>query len=242
MRLEQRGDEPEREPASHTSHKKESTVRRSTELDDLSRRAAGEFADRARRAGLVDVGYTTMDTPVGRLLVATTRNGLVRLAFPEEPEDVVLEELAATLSPRVIDSPDMTEAVRRKLDAYFEGRGGALRTRVDWALTPPGFFRKVLEVTARIPFGSVSTYGQVAKLAGSPRAARAAGNALHENPIPIVVPCHRVVPSSGGIGRYGGQEWRKAFLLGLEGATAGDGDGGSTASEARVVRAPPDGR
>jgi methylated-DNA-[protein]-cysteine S-methyltransferase len=227
MRLQQRGDEPQLPP---NSHRKNSRVRPTAELDELSRRAAIEFAGRARRAGLVDVGYTTMDTPVGRLLVATTRNGLVRLAFPEEPEDVVLEELAATLSPRVIDSSTMTDGVRRQLDAYFDGRGRGLRTRVDWTLTPPGFFRKVLEVTARIPFGSVSTYGQVAKLAGSPRAARAAGNALHENPIPIVVPCHRVVPTSGGIGRYGGQEWRKAFLLRLEGATAEEGDNASSTS------------
>jgi methylated-DNA-[protein]-cysteine S-methyltransferase len=227
MRLQQRGDEPQLPP---NSHRKNSRVRPTAELDELSRRAAIEFAGRARRAGLVDVGYTTMDTPVGRLLVATTRNGLVRLAFPEEPEDVVLQELAATLSPRVIDSSTMTDGVRRQLDAYFDGRGRGLRTRVDWTLTPPGFFRKVLEVTARIPFGSVSTYGQVAKLAGSPRAARAAGNALHENPIPIVVPCHRVVPTSGGIGRYGGQEWRKAFLLRLEGATAEEGDNASSKS------------
>jgi methylated-DNA-[protein]-cysteine S-methyltransferase len=230
MRLEQRRGEPDK------PHKKESALRRTAELEEASRRAAADFVRRARRSGLVDVGYTTMDTPVGRLLVATTRDGLVRLAFPEEPEEVVLEELAEMLSPRVIASPQMTEGVRRQLDAYFEGRGRGLRTRVDWALTPPGFFRKVLEVTARIPFGSVSTYGQVAKLAGSPRAARAAGNALHENPIPIVVPCHRVVPSSGGIGQYGGQEWRKAFLLRLEGATGGSE--GSTAGEASVARTP----
>lgn len=193
-------------------------MRRTAELDDLSRRAAVEFAGRARRAGLVDVGYTTMDTPVGRLLVATTRNGLVRLAFPEEPEDDVLEELAATLSPRVIASPNMTDGVRRQLDAYFEGRRRSFAVPIDWAFVPQGFFRRVLEATARIPFGSVSTYGTVARQAGSPRAARAAGNALHENPVPIVVPCHRVVPASGGIGQYGGEEWRKAWLLRLEGA------------------------
>jgi methylated-DNA-[protein]-cysteine S-methyltransferase len=113
----------------------------------------------------------------------------------------------------------MTESVRRQLDDYFEGRRRGFRTSVDWALVPQGLFRRVLEETARIPFGSVSTYGDVAKRAGSPRAARAAGNALHDNPVPIVVPCHRVVPSSGGIGKYGGEEWRKAFLLKLEGAT-----------------------
>jgi methylated-DNA-[protein]-cysteine S-methyltransferase len=217
---------------------RELTMERTDELEDASRRAASAFAARARRAGLVDVGYATMDTPVGRLLVATTRNGLVRLAFPEEPEEAFLEELAV-VSPRVLSSPQMTETVRRQLDAYFAGRTRGLRTKVDWSLTPPGFFRRVLEVTARIPFGSVSTYGDVAKLAGSPRAARAAGNALHINPVPIVVPCHRVVPSSGGIGRYGGQEWRKAFLLRLEGAVAGGGD--STASDASAVRTPQNG-
>lgn len=189
-------------------------------LEVASRRAADEFVRRARRAGLVDVGYASVETPLGRLLVASTREGLVRLAFPEEREDDVLDELSEALSPRVLESASMTESVRRQLDAYFDGRLHGFRAKVDWALTPPGFFRRVLEATARIPFGSVSTYGSVAKVAGSPRAARAAGNALHDNPIPIVVPCHRVVPSVGGIGKYGGQEWRKQFLLQLEGAVA----------------------
>jgi methylated-DNA-[protein]-cysteine S-methyltransferase len=189
-------------------------------LEAASRAASEAFVDRAKRSGLVDVGYTSIDTPVGRLLLATTREGLVRLAFPEEPEDHVLEDLAGSISPRVLESSRMTDGVRRQLDAYFEGRTKRFRTAVDWRLVPQGFFRRVLEETARIPFGAVSTYGTVAKMAGSPRAARAAGNALHENPVPIVVPCHRVVPSSGGIGKYGGQEWRKAFLLRLEGAVA----------------------
>jgi len=187
---------------------------------DAADAAAARFEARAKRHGLIDVGYASMDTPVGRLLVAVTREGLVRLAFPEESEDHVVEELASALSPRVMASPKMTDQVRRQLDTYFAGRVRAFRTRVDWSLIPGGFFRRVLEETARIPFGAVSTYGTVAKLAGSPRAARAAGNALHENPVPIVVPCHRVVPASGGIGQYGGQEWRKAFLLKLEGAIA----------------------
>jgi methylated-DNA-[protein]-cysteine S-methyltransferase len=189
-------------------------------LEAASLRAAENVVRRARRAGLVDIGYASVETPVGRLLVASTRGGIVRLAFPEEREDDVLDELAAALSPRVLESESMTDAVRRQLDAYFEGRLRGFRAKVDWALTPPGFFRRVLEATARIPFGSVSTYGTVAKVAGSPRAARAAGNALHDNPIPIVVPCHRVVPSVGGIGKYGGQEWRKQYLLQLEGVVA----------------------
>ncbi|MGH2637304.1 MAG: methylated-DNA--[protein]-cysteine S-methyltransferase [Actinomycetota bacterium] len=190
------------------------------ELETASRRAAEGVAARARRSGLVDVGYTTVDSPVGHLLVAMTRDGLVRVEFAEGSADRVLEELAADLSPRVLESAAMTDPVRRQLDAYFEGRLRRFRTKIDWSLVGPGFFRRVLEATARIPFGAVSTYGNVAKIAGSPRAARAAGNALHDNPVPIVVPCHRVVPSSGGIGKYGGDEWRKAFLLRLEGATA----------------------
>jgi methylated-DNA-[protein]-cysteine S-methyltransferase len=190
----------------------------SDELEAASRRAVEAVSARARRAGLVDVGYATLDSPVGRILVATTRQGLVRVEFAQGSEDRVLEDLAASLSPRVLESARMTDGIRRQLDAYFAGRVHAFRTRIDWSLTSPGFFRRVLEATARIPFGSVSTYGTIAKVAGSPRAARAAGNALHDNPVPIVVPCHRVVPSSGGIGKYGGEEWRKAFLLRLEGA------------------------
>jgi methylated-DNA-[protein]-cysteine S-methyltransferase len=197
----------------------EMKVRWNDELERASRDAADAMVAKARRSGLIDVGYATLDTPIGRLLVATTSRGLVRLAFPEETEEHVLEELAAALSPRVLESPAMTDVVRRQLERYFEGRVHAFRTRIDWSLISAGFFRRVLEETARIPFGSVSTYGEMAKRAGSPRAARAAGNALHDNPVPIVVPCHRVVPSSGGIGKYGGQEWRKAFLLDLEGAT-----------------------
>lgn len=191
---------------------------RSRELDAASHRAAEAAVSRARRAGLVDVGYATVDSPIGRLLIAGTKAGLVRIAYADEPFDDVLDELAGALSPRVLESPAMTDAARRELDQYFDGRVRTFRTRIDWSLCSPGFFRRVLEATARIPFGAVSTYGTVAKIAGSPRAARAAGNALHDNPVPIVVPCHRVVPSSGGIGKYGGQEWRKAFLLRLEGA------------------------
>lgn len=193
---------------------------RTGDVEDASGRAAELVTARAARAGLVDVAYTTADTPVGVLILATTRTGLVRLAFPEEGLDHVLEDLAASLSPRVLENPRMTDPVRRELDAYFEGRRHTFRAAIDWSLISGRFSRRVLEETARIPFGSVSTYGDVAGRAGSPRAARAAGNALHDNPVPIVVPCHRVVPSSGGIGKYGGNEWRKAYLLRLEGALA----------------------
>jgi methylated-DNA-[protein]-cysteine S-methyltransferase len=191
---------------------------RQADVEDASRLAAQAVVEAARRSGLEDVAVATVDSPVGTLLVAGTRHGLVRVAYPDEPRDVVLEELAEMLSPRILEDAGALDMARRELEQYFEGRRNGFDIRLDWAMAPTGFSRKVLEVTARIPFGSVSTYGQVAKRAGSPRAARAAGNALHDNPIPIVVPCHRVIPSSGGIGKYGGSEWRKEFLLRLEGA------------------------
>ncbi len=191
------------------------------DLDARAARAARALADAARDAGLEDVAFATVETPVGRLLVAATRRGLVRLAFPEETVDHVLEELADAVSPRVLEDPAGLDEARRELDEYFEGRRHRFDLGVDLRLMGAGFSRRVLDATARIPYGSVSTYRDMAVQAGSPRAARAAGNALHDNPVPIVVPCHRVVPSSGGIGRYGGNEWRKAFLLRLEGALEG---------------------
>ncbi len=194
---------------------------RRADVEEASRRAASGLAEAARRSGLEDVAVATVASPVGELLVATTRRGLVRLAYPDERPEFVLEELAETVSPRVLEDPRAVDLVRRQLEEYFEGRRHRFEVRVDWTLAPRGFSRKVLEATARIPYGAVSTYGDMARRAGSPRAARAAGNALHDNPIPIVVPCHRVVPSTGGIGKYGGSEWRKEFLLRLEGALAG---------------------
>jgi len=194
---------------------------RRVDVEEASRRAASALTEAARRSGLEDVAVAMVDSPVGELLVATTRRGLVRLAYPDERAEFVLEELAETLSPRVLEDPGALDMVRRQLEEYFEGRRHRFEVRVDWALAPRGFSRKVLEATAQIPYGAVSTYGDMARRAGSPRAARAAGNALHDNPIPIVVPCHRVVPSTGGVGKYGGSEWRKEFLLRLEGALAG---------------------
>jgi len=206
---------------------------RRADVEEASRRAASAVTEAARRSGLEDVAVAMVDSPVGELLVATTRRGLVRLAYPDERAEFVLEELAETLSPRVLEDPRALDMVRRQLEEYFEGRRHRFEVRVDWALAPRGFSRKVLEATARIPYGAVSTYGDIARRAGSPRAARAAGNALHDNPIPIVVPCHRVVPSTGGVGKYGGSEWRKEFLLRMEGALAGYGDGEETGSRPR---------
>ncbi|HZD79991.1 MAG TPA: methylated-DNA--[protein]-cysteine S-methyltransferase [Actinomycetota bacterium] len=188
------------------------------DVEAAAGRATTELVARASRAGLIDVAVAVVDSPVGSLLIAGTPKGLVRVAFPEEGPEVVMAELAEMLSPRVLEAPSGLDPVRRELDEYFEGRRRRFDLDLDWTLAPGGFSRRVLRYTARIPFGSVSTYGQMARRAGSPRAARAAGNALHDNPIPIVVPCHRVVPSSGGVGKYGGSEWRKRFLLELEGA------------------------
>lgn len=191
---------------------------RTADVEVASRAAAERLVTGARRRGLVDVAVGEVDSPLGRVTLFVTGTGLVRVAYPDERLDHVFEEIAEVVSPRVLEDPKGTERARRQLDAYFEGRRRDFTVPIDWAFVPQGFFRRVLEATVRIPFGSVSTYGTVARQAGSPRAARAAGNALHENPVPIVVPCHRVVPASGGIGQYGGEEWRKAWLLRLEGA------------------------
>jgi methylated-DNA-[protein]-cysteine S-methyltransferase len=189
--------------------------------DDVSEgaeQAARAVAERAADEGLLDVAYTFDDTPVGRVMLAATRRGLVRLAYVRDAsERVLVEELADRVSPRVVESTAWFDAIRSELDEYFEGRRARFGLPLDWSLTG-GFMRRVLQRTARIPYGKVSTYREVATSAGSPRAARAAGNALGANPIPIVVPCHRVLHSGGGLGGYGGGLDVKEFLLHLEGA------------------------
>jgi methylated-DNA-[protein]-cysteine S-methyltransferase len=185
-------------------------------LDERSRRAARLVAEAATDAGLLDVGYGFVDSPFGRLLVAVGRRGLVRVAYPERSPDAVLSDLAERVSPRVLESARSTEEVRRELDEYFDGKRRTFAVRVDLSAVH-GFGRKILQQTARIPFGSVITYRDVATRAGSPRAVRAAGNALGANPVPIVVPCHRVVRTGGGLGGYTGGLERKQALLELEG-------------------------
>lgn len=180
-------------------------------------RLAGALRSRAGEEGLLDVAYASVDSPLGELLVAVTPRGLVRLAYLQEATDTVLDELADRVSPRVLRAPERTDAVRRELEAYFAGERRSFDTPVDWSLVR-GFAASVLRATARVPFGQLTTYRDVAGAAGSPRAARAAGNALGSNPIPIVVPCHRVVHADGGLGGYTGGLDRKRFLLALEGA------------------------
>ena len=179
---------------------------------------APTVADRAAAEGLLDVAYASVDSPLGPLVVAATPRGLVRVSYSEfRGEDEVLEELARRVSPRVLEAPARLDPVRRELDDYFEGRREDFDLPIDWSYLA-GFTREVLRATAKIPFGGVSTYAGVAEAAGSPRAVRAAGNALGSNPMPVVVPCHRVLRTGGSLGGYTGGLERKEFLLRLEGA------------------------
>jgi methylated-DNA-[protein]-cysteine S-methyltransferase len=189
-------------------------------LRDSARSLAADppsLAEAAASHGLLDVAYATLDSPLGTLLLAATPRGLVRVAYANGDQDAILERLAATLSPRVLAAPRQLEEPRRELDQYFAGRRRSFEIALDWSLTH-GFGRRVLKATTRIPYGSVSTYAAVAAGAGSPRGSRAAGNALGANPLPIVVPCHRVLRSGGALGGYTGGVERKRTLLAVEGA------------------------
>jgi methylated-DNA-[protein]-cysteine S-methyltransferase len=185
--------------------------------DDDAREAASRFA--ASAGDDADIAYAEIDSPIGPLLAVASRRGLLALHF--HGDESLLDEVAARVSPRILEAPDRFGGVRRELDEYFGGRRRRFELPLDWSLTR-GFGRKVLEVTNEIPYGSTSTYLRVATDAGSPRGARAAGNALGANPIPIVVPCHRVLHSGGGLGGYGGGLDVKERLLRLEGAWGGD--------------------
>jgi methylated-DNA-[protein]-cysteine S-methyltransferase len=189
---------------------------------DLDRAVQGLLA-RADRDGLIDVAYANVDSPFGELLVARTDRGVVRLALPvdrgrERPRDEVLEELAANVSPRILESPKRLDEERRELEDYFEGRRQEFDVPVDWSLTSPGFRNRALHAVAQIPYGKTKTYAQIAKTAGNARAFRAAGTACGHNPVPLIVPCHRVVPTGGGVGNYGGGPEMKQALLEFEGA------------------------
>jgi methylated-DNA-[protein]-cysteine S-methyltransferase len=160
--------------------------------------------------------FGTIQTPLGDFLAVAHDGDLVRLAFPEEDREAVLESAADALGGPVAEGG--VDALAAELESYFAGDLREFSVPWSLALVPEGFGRRVLEATAEVPYGAVATYGEVAARAGSPRGARAAGNALNANPVPIVVPCHRVVPANGGIGGYGGREDRKEALLKLEGA------------------------
>jgi methylated-DNA-[protein]-cysteine S-methyltransferase len=182
--------------------------------------ARSRFVDAAVAAGGVDVAVGAVESPVGELYVALTPKGLARVAFASEDRDDVLAELAERLSPRILESRRATDEIRRELAEYFEGRRTRFEVPVDRRLIR-GIARDVLRVTSRIPFGRTATYTEVADRIGRPRAARAVGNALGSNPIPIVIPCHRVLRSGGALGGYGGGVERKQLLLDLEGVLGG---------------------
>jgi methylated-DNA-[protein]-cysteine S-methyltransferase len=171
---------------------------------------------RAEAEDLVDVAYATTDSPIGALLVAATPVGLVRLGFQTEDQDHILEDLAERVSPRVLESPARLDETRRELDEYFEGRRDHFEIPLDWQLSR-GFRKTVLErLHADVAYGRTVSYLELATMVGNPKASRAVGTAMATNPIPIVVPCHRVLRTGGNLGGYGGGLPVKVKLLELE--------------------------
>ena len=187
---------------------------RATTADDLGLLVARALAS-ADEDGLVDVAWAVADTPIGPLTVAATPLGLVRVGFGDG--DTVADELAAQVSPRVVRLPGRLDDVRRQLDEYFAGLRHDFDVPIDRRLSR-GYRLKVLEALSRVPYGAIVTYKDLAVATDNPGAVRAVGTAMATNPIPIVVPCHRVVRSGGSLGNYGGGPETKAWLLRHEGA------------------------
>ena len=175
------------------------------------------FREAATEAGLVDVSFDVADTQIGPLLLAVTERGLCRISFDPEP-DRETETLARTFGVRVLRAPRELDPVRRELDEYFEGRRRDFDLPLDLR-GREGFSRDILERLSNVPYGEVTTYKSLAVEAGNPRAARAVGTIMNRNPIPIVLPCHRVVGSNGSLVGYGGGLERKRLLLDLEAGT-----------------------
>jgi methylated-DNA-[protein]-cysteine S-methyltransferase len=170
---------------------------------------------RAAAEGLLDVAFDVVETPVGDLLVAATPRGLCRISFDPDPKGQ-LERLARAYGPRVLRSTEPLRGAQRELDDYFEGRRRTFDLTLD--VRGDGFAARVLDELARVPYGEVVSYGELARRSGNPRAARAVGTTMNRNPIPIVLPCHRVVGANGSLVGYGGGLDRKRYLLELEGA------------------------
>ena len=199
--------------------------------DDLARdlaRITGGTADKlselrtrltagAQRDGILDVAYRIVDSPVGALLVAATELGLVRVAYAREGHDSVLQKLADTVSPRILLAPARLDTAARELDEYFAGARRDFDLVLDWRLSA-GFRNVVLRHLPEIGYGHTASYAAVAKLAGNPKAVRAVGSACAANPLPVVVPCHRVIRSDGAMGGYLGGVEAKRILLALEAA------------------------
>ncbi|HEX5407235.1 MAG TPA: methylated-DNA--[protein]-cysteine S-methyltransferase [Pseudonocardiaceae bacterium] len=185
--------------------------------EEANARLHARLSAAAAAAGLLDIAYRTIDTPVGELLLAATDEGLVRVAFPVQGHDTVLAQLADTVSPRILRSPARLDAVGRQLDEYFAGLRTEFEVPLDLRLAR-GFRLAVLAHLPQIAYGHTESYSQVASAAGSPRAVRAVGTACAMNPVPVVVPCHRVVRSDGSFGGYAGGAAAKEILLRLEAA------------------------
>jgi methylated-DNA-[protein]-cysteine S-methyltransferase len=194
-------------------------------IDDLTRaypdaperlnRLRDQLAAAAQADGVLDVAYRTVDSPVGALLLAATDLGLVRVAFASEDHDAVLQGLSERISPRVLNAPARLDATARQLAEYFAGQRHAFDVALDWRLST-GFRSTVLHHLTDIDYGHTASYATVAQLAGNPKAVRAVGTACATNPLPVVVPCHRVVRSDGSMGGYRGGPDAKRVLLDLE--------------------------
>jgi methylated-DNA-[protein]-cysteine S-methyltransferase len=186
-------------------------------VDDAAAQGAARFVKAAEKENLVDVVFARVDSPFGELLVAATPKGVVQLSLHGYDQTETLEGLARKVSPRILESPKRLDPVRKQLDEYFAGKRRTFDVDLDWQLSH-GFALRVLKATARIPYGAVSSYREMAGKAGNVRATRAAGNALGGNAIPVIVPCHRVLRTGGGLGGYGGGLPMKEALLKMEGA------------------------
>jgi methylated-DNA-[protein]-cysteine S-methyltransferase len=181
----------------------------------VTKKSLEALRDRAAAEGLLDVAYATADSPFGTLLLAKTPRGLVRLGLPGEDVEAMLADLAGRISPRVLQDPASLDEERRELDDYFAGRRHAFELPIDWQLSG-GFLLRARQGIAAIPYGETRTYTDLARAAGNERAVRAAGSACSRNPIPLVVPCHRVLRSDGSLGGYAGGLEMKERLLELE--------------------------
>jgi methylated-DNA-[protein]-cysteine S-methyltransferase len=180
-------------------------------------RLRSRLAAAAQEAGLLDIAYRTVDSPVGLLLLAATEQGLVRVAYAVEGHDAVLQALSDRLSPRILSSPGRLDPVARQLEEYFDGRRQVFDLTLDWRLSA-GFRSIVLHQLPEIGYGHTASYAAVARAAGNPKAVRAVGSACATNPLPVIVPCHRVLRSDGALGGYLGGTEAKRSLLTLESA------------------------
>jgi methylated-DNA-[protein]-cysteine S-methyltransferase len=196
----------------------EAQLRGMRDAEEQSAELARRFAEMAAASGDAEVAFATVDTPVGRTSVATTERGIVSVGLPNQDLDQFVDRLAARISPRVVEAPGKLEIARRELSEFFDGERREFELDLDWSLVPGGFYRKVLDATTKLDYGQVVTYGEIARSAGNPRAHRAAGTALGSNPLPIVVPCHRIVRAGPDPGNYGGGRELKRWLLELEGS------------------------